>query len=394
MTATMGHALADLGHAAIDPDRLEILVGRCLRTDRVALTSVTVKRVDYAYASIATGALLRCRGTALVDGGHRQWSMFVKQLQSPRVWPGLHLIPEAHRQALVERFPWRVEIEAYRSRLPEVLPAGFRLPVIYDVLEIDDDRAAIWMEDVPVSAQTWSVEQFAHAARLLGVLAGRRPPGTDLVFGLPPENVTPGFGLRMVAFGRVKMGVGAMLDDDELWTHPALAAALLATGETTIRADLRATIGYVDGWLDALDALPQTYVHGDASPQNLLVPIDLPDTFVIIDFGFTSPQSVGFDLGQLLVGLVHSELMDAAALGDIQQVILPAYIEGLRSTGCDATPEQIEKGFVLSLLIRSLFTAIPLEELHQVDSPRLQSLLISRIRLARYLLDLSTDHRN
>ena len=54
--------------------------------------------------------------------------------------------------------------------------------------------------------------------------------------------------------------------------------------------------------LDALEALPQCYQHGDASPQNLLVPKGKPDEFVVIDWGFDCPQAVGFDLGQLLIG--------------------------------------------------------------------------------------------
>ena len=393
MTATSSTALTGLGYATVSPDQLRTLVGRCLGVDLPTVTSVTVARVDYPNASIPTGALLRCRGTALIDGQERGWSIFVKQLQSARVWPMLHTIPEMHRERMVEGFPWRVEIEAYRSRLPEVLPDGFRLPVIYDVIEIDDDRAAIWMEDVPASPGPWTARQFERAAHGLGVLAGRRPLGTDLRFGRPPENGIPGFGLRMLAFGRVKVGAGGMLADDALWTHPALAAALRETGENTIREELLAAIANVDDWLEALDTLPQTYVHGDASPQNLLLPVDDQDTFVVIDFGFNSPQSVGFDLGQLLVGLAHSELMDPSDLDDVQRVIVPAYVEGLRSTGFDATPEQVEKGFVLSVLIRSLFTAIPLEELHQPDSPRLRTLLTSRIRMARHLLDLAAAHR-
>ena len=389
MTTTLSTALAGLGYACVSPDQLQTLVGRCLGADRPTVTAAEVTRVDYPTASIPTGALLRCRGTTLVDGREQEWSIFVKQLQSARVWPGLQTIPESHRPGIIEGFPWRVEIEAYLSRLPEILPAGFRLPRIHDVIEIDDDRAAIWMEDVQASAQPWSTDRFERAARLLGVLAGRRPMGTDLRFGRPPENLIPGFGLRMTAFGRVKMGAGGMLADDSLWTHPALVAALQATGETTIRAELRSALPHVDRWLDELDVLPQTYVHGDASPQNLLVPIDDPDTFVVIDFGFNSPQSAGFDLGQLLVGFAHSGLMDPAALDEVRRAIVPAYLDGLRSTGFDVTANQVEEGFVLSILVRSLFTAIPLEELHQADSPGLRALLISRVRLARFLLGLA-----
>jgi Ser/Thr protein kinase RdoA (MazF antagonist) len=195
----------------------------------------------------------------------------------------------------------------------------------------------------------------------------------------------------MFALGRVKMGAGGMLEDDDLWAHPALMSAIAVTGESHLRDDLRAIMPEVDRWLDVLDSLPQTYVHGDASPQNLLVPVGDPDQFVVIDFSFHSPHCVGFDLGQLLVGLVHSELMDPGDLRDVQEAILPAYIDGLHSAGLDTTNEHIEQGFVLSLLVRSLFTAVPLEMLHQPDSPELRQLLTVRIRMARYLLNLAEN---
>jgi len=42
--------------------------------------------------------------------------------------------------------------------------------------------------------------------------------------------------------------------------------------------------------LDGMDALPQALPHGDASPQNLLVPADDPGTFVAIDVSFQNPR--------------------------------------------------------------------------------------------------------
>lgn len=46
-----------------------------------------------------------------------------------------------------------------------------------------------------------------------------------------------------------------------------------------LRADLRALGARVPELLDSMDTLPQALPHGDASPQNLLVPADAPDTF-------------------------------------------------------------------------------------------------------------------
>lgn len=381
-------ALAQLGPSRVTPAQLDTLVSHAV-ADQVTVSTVEVQQVDYPVGSIATGALMRCAGTADgPDGSRHSWSIFVKQLQSARVWPYLHLLPADLREQWITNFPWRIEIDVYRSRLPELLPDGLRLPVIHDVIEIDTDRAAIWMEDVQQADVGWTTERFEHAAHLLGVLAGRRPVGSDVVFGEMPAAAVPGLGIRMFAHGRIREGVGGSLAADDLWKHPALVAAMSETGETDLRAVLRAAMAHLDNWLDRMDALPQTYVHGDASPQNLLVPVDDPESFVAIDFGFNNPHCVGFDLGQLLVGLCQAQLLDPDRLPEIHRAILPAYTAGLAGTGFSASAAQVQQGYLLSLLVRSLFTAVPLELLGEPDSPALRARLVDRIRLTRFLLNL------
>ena len=240
----------------------------------------------------------------------------------------LHVIPTFAQQQWIDEFPWRIEIDAYRSAIAPLLDPGMRLPAIYDVIDIDEDHAAVWMEDVIPSPASWDDDTFARAARHLGVLAGRRPLGTSVVFGPAQVVATCGYAMRMFARGRLLHGAAPQLRDPASWQHPALAAALAAAGETTMPAELVAALDRIHPWLDAMDALPQTYVHGDASPQNILVPSDAPGSFVVIDFSFDSPQCVGFDLGQLLVGLVHAGEMSPEALDRVRRAIVPAYVEG------------------------------------------------------------------
>ncbi len=195
----------------------------------------------------------------------------------------------------------------------------------------------------------------------------------------------------MYVEGRVRHGLGPLLSKDELWRHPALVAELEAAGETALRPGLVAALGHLEMWLALMNALPQTLVHGDASPQNLLVPRSAPDTFVAIDWGFSSPHCVGFDLGQLLVGLANVGELPSSQLPTVAAAIFPAYLDGLASTGYEATPERVRLGFVASLVVRTLFCALPLEELLATDSPALRARLRSRIGLTRFLLDLSAE---
>jgi len=111
--------------------------------------------------------------------------------------------------------------------------------------------------------------------------------------------------------------------------------------------------------------------HGDASPQNLLVPADDPDGFVPIDVAFQSPQAVGFDLGQLLVGLVHAGQLPAVVLPGIHRVLAPAYTVGLRAAGSRATLEQVAFGYVAALVVRAGFSSLPLERLGEPVTPAL-----------------------
>jgi hypothetical protein len=132
--------------------------------------------------------------------------------------------------------------------------------------------------------------------------------------------------------------------------------------------------------------------HGDASPQNLLVPADAPDTFVAIDLGFQTPHAVGFDLGQLLVGLVHAGEMPAAGLSDVDAVLVPAFVEGLRTYGVDVSPSDVAYGYYGSLALRAGFTSLPIELLSApaeggLPDGELMATFRERAALTRFIVD-------
>jgi hypothetical protein len=205
---------------------------------------------------------------------------------------------------------------------------------------------------------------------------------------LPRSGIsTPGIGLRYYTNGRVLMGAIPLLASEETWKHPLLAAAVQSTGNHGLRDDLLALAERLPGVLDRLDALPQTYQHGDASPQNLLVPKDEPDEFVVIDWGFDCPQAIGFDLGQLLVGLAHAGEVDADALPTIHTIIVKAFLEGVAAEGMEVTEEEVLYGYLGSLMARATFTALPLEQLGKLTECGVD-LFEQRVRLTRTLVDL------
>lgn len=351
--------ISALGAGMIDDDRFDALVARSLGVDRAVVTQARVSTVDYPTDTIATAALHRVHGQAMLPTGQsKPFSIFVKLLRSARAWPFIEVVPEALRQRWIDEFPWRLEIDAYNCPIADVLPSGMRLADLYEVVEIDADHAAIWMEDVQVDpSRPWSPDDYLRAARGLGQLAGRRPLGSDTALGIP-SNHAPALALKEYAQGRIAHAAIPAVLADETWESRRLARADLGD----LQRRLRRLTGALGEMLNRLDALPHLYPHGDASPQNLLIPVDEPDTFVVIDWGFNSPQAVGFDLGQLLLGLANNDELPIDEMARLEPLVIEAYTEGLASVGVDVTSAQVREGYALSMAVRSMFTALGLDE--------------------------------
>ncbi|MEU8080197.1 hypothetical protein AB0B31_32675 [Catellatospora citrea] len=338
-----------------------------------------VEPIDYQSGSPATGGLARVRG----DSDGRAWSVFVKLVHHPQHWPLLHLVPEVFREELCNTLPWRQELAMWEQPFAGYLPEGMRVPVLYRITELDDDRLLLWMEDVDAIADAdWTLDHYRRAATALGGLAARRST-PDLLAGAGE----PGWALRMLVGSRVMRGAVPALDEDRLWAHPLVAS----TVDAELRNDLRRVAATVPAIMDQLDAMPQALAHGDASPQNLLVPRGEPDVFVAIDIAFQCPLAIGFDLGQLLVGLAHAGHVEAAALPAIHEVIVPAYLEGMRAYGVEADPDAVTYGYVGGVVARAALTSLPFETLNGPQTEQLAALWRQRAALTRFLTDLGLD---
>ncbi|HEY5820964.1 MAG TPA: aminoglycoside phosphotransferase [Propionibacteriaceae bacterium] len=338
---------------------------------------VVVSPLDYAFASPATGGLYRVRGR---NREGQPWSLFVKLLQHPRHWLGLAAMPPEVATVFVTDFPWRDELELFTPEFAERLPAGLRAPRLSGLIDLGDDRLAVWMEDIPADPGPWSLDRFVRAARLLGRFAARGSLPHVLSRSPYPAN----FGLRMYTQGSVPARGLAPLADDDLWGRPRLAA------ESGLRADLQRYGDRIPELLAGLDALPQAMQHGDASPHNLLVPVDAPDEFVLIDISFTAPHSVGFDLGQLLVGLVHADVMAPDRLPEVAAAIVPAYAAGLAEEGSRATLDDVQRGFAASVLLRSGLDSMRYD-LVDATEPAAVATFTHRVALTRFLIDLADN---
>jgi hypothetical protein len=250
----------------------------------------------------------------------------------------------------------------------------------------------LWWEFIDQRAEPWDLADYRLAARLLGQLAARRRAGAEVNAALPElARQAQDSALRFYAQARVFTGVLPMLEPDGVWRHPVLQEAIRTAGDAALPADMLALGDRLPRLLDLLDELPQTYAHGDASPQNLLLPAAEPGTIAVIDWGFGTLLPVGFDLGQLLVGLAHAGLADVSELPAIDAAIFPAYLDGLAAEDYQADPAQVRIGYVGSMAARSALCAIPVERLGQPPTEVQMQLFTDRLRLTRLMLEMAAE---
>ncbi|NAZ74838.1 hypothetical protein GTQ99_05280, partial [Kineococcus sp. T13] len=176
-------AVTVLGPAHPGPDVLAALT-RAITGEDAHTVSWSAHAVPYVSGSPATAGLHRVRG---ITATGRAWSAFLKVLQHPRHWNRLHEVPQAHREGFLRDYPWRMELDAWQPAFGAALPAGLRVPALHRLVELGDDKLAVWMEDVEQDPAPWDDERFTRAARLLGAFAARRcGPAVPNPHGVPP----------------------------------------------------------------------------------------------------------------------------------------------------------------------------------------------------------------
>jgi hypothetical protein len=371
--------LPELGAAAPPSPLLTEVARSALRDDGAEVVTAAGSVVAYPFTSIATGGLWRVTGTATTATGERPWRAFVKLLQHPRHWPLQHLVPPAAFEELCLLFPWRDELDI-RAQVHDVLPDGLRVPDVYALADLGEDRVAVWMEDIDERDERWIDTTHAAAARLLARLAARRTP--DHPAGAC--SVPPGFAVRKVVDSLAPMLAGA-LADDALWRRPRVVAAL----DDEYRADLSRALDRIPTLLEESETLPTALPHGDAAPVNLLRPRAEPDTFVAIDWAFGCQLPLGFDLGQLLCGEIEQGRGDADGLPGLLEAIETGYVAGLADEGLDIDRDVVRRGLVLALATRNLPGMIPWEVTDgEGADPGTEAFLQRRAALGRFAMDL------
>lgn len=398
MQAAVLNNMSALGAAEASRGELAEIAAAALGGARVELLSASAEEISFPLFNMTTGGLWRVEGAARTGcGGSRdsigvaRFSAVVKLVQSPLLWKGIGQVPEHFRHELARRYPWRTEAQVYASGLHAAMPDGGRLPEVYRIVEVDPQRTAIWMEDIPeLDPDQWTDQRFEDAARLLGRLAGS-PAVKDCVARVSDANDPDR--LRFYLEGLGASVLIPAIRGESLWLHPAVSAV----ADARLIAGLRSLADRAFGLVDEMLALPQLPVHGDASPQNLLVEVRPAGSgrtaFAVIDWGMCGLGCVGFDLGQLLSGWVNQGTMGGEELYRLEPRCLGAYCEGLAESGAYLEESTVRRGHAVSMAVFTGLSALPTQRLAEQDSEELRDLVAGRADMARFVLDLlaSTD---
>jgi hypothetical protein len=375
----MAHDRTALGPADVSDPQLTQMVAALLRAPSgdVTLLESHASEVDYDLPAITTAGRYWVRGRASVTGTEVSFSLFVKHVQSWSRSPLFALVPPEMVVMAEAGVPWRTEPLVYRSDLRDRLPDGLRMPRSFGVFDLDEKSAAVWLEEVEARQVPWNLSRYERAAHLLGRFAGSPRVRERGLVGEHP------FTVRDYLEGRLTGQVLPMLRDEGIWHHPLVAGAF----DTDLRRRLLATADDAAALVEELAALPHLPAHGDACPNNLLV-VDGIEGFTLIDFGFMTMLPVGFDLGQLLVGDVQVGRRSAASLAEVESVIVPAYVDGLRAEGCDIPEPVVRRAHALHLMTYIGLSTLPFEHLDAPVTRELEHVAAERAATARFSLDL------
>ena len=281
-----------------------------------------------------TAGVLRVRGSA--DG--EAFSMVVKQTHSaagadPHALWGSGADDTHHHY-------WKREWLAYAGGLLTDLPGRLRAPRLLLATEPADGVAWFWLEDVAgrPGAQ-WQPQHYARAAHDLGTMQGAYAAGNP---PLPTD--------AWLSRGWLGEWVGTtartwpLVEDDDAWRDERLVDL------AALRPRAREVWAERQRLLDVIGAAPQTLVHLDFWPNNLIAAPD--GRTVAIDWSSVGIGALAQDLDQLTLDPVWMQVLPGADLALFERAVLPAYAWGVRAAGHDATDAELRRWYAAAAGLR------------------------------------------
>jgi hypothetical protein len=351
----------------VDLDELSRAVGR-------EVTAYTAEAIDPEHRlHSVTGGVHRVKG----DG----FSLIVKIVRN-----GTDPDPNALWVSGAEpshRNYWKREWLAYRTGFLDALPGELRAPRTLLTTERSDAECWIWMEDVEGHpGRDWQVADYDSVAFDLATTqaafaTGRAP--------LPTQSWLSRNWLRGWV-ETVGHGIDA-LADEAAWADPVLAEA------GTLRSRTRALWEQRERLLEIVEAAPQTVVHLDFWPTNLIAADD--GTTVAIDWSQVGIGAIAQDIDQLVLDPVWMQVLPGGPIDDLERHVLRGYLAALRTTWPQVSEADLWRWYAAAASVHyaPLLTGLPSlaadpDRVRRRFAQPVDTVLADRVRVITHALDL------
>ena len=301
-----------------------------LRRPGFEITGWHVSQLGGGAGNPVSVGLYRLSGSGQDGTGHANWSIVLKIIQNPANVGATNM---GEGDDLAHWNYWRREPLVYQSGLLEGLPAGLSAPHFYGAFELPGGIIWLWLEDIPdPPGAAWTLDRYARVARCLGELNGSHIEAEKL----------PAY--PWLSRHQSRQWVANLPQWQSLpWEHPLVLSRYPQPKENLFLRMLTE----IERFLDRLEHLPQSLVHGDTYPTNFKL---RGDEIVILDWALTGLAPYGDDLGQLVFG-AQTNLPDIQP-EEVDRVLFNSYLAGLHQGGCDADPRLVRLGYTTSAAIR------------------------------------------
>jgi hypothetical protein len=301
------------------PEMLPEAVRQDQRSPDFEISSWTVSRLS-DQGVINPDGLFHFQGEGHDERGLRNWSVVLKVVFKPD--PDLDI---SHM------WNWYRELFAMQSGLlAELPPASVVAPRCYGV-EQHEDRGWIWMEYIADGTrERWSPDEYAAVARQLGRFNGSYLNDASLPdFPWLARNIVRGWSENCPPFD--------VLDNPYVARHFS----------TVMREKVMRLWDEREDFYNALDRVPQTFIHADTQRRNLFLRKRPNGTeeVVVIDWAVCGIGPLGGEIYGLAGGSTFMCELDLADLPRVEAAVFNAYLSGLRDVGWNGDPDWVRLGY-------------------------------------------------
>lgn len=227
---------------------------------------------------------------------------------------------------------WKREWLAFDSGVLSALPGRLRAPHTLLTSTVGDEWW-IWMEDARGrTGSAMTLDDYRRAAHDLGTTQGAFASGAAK---LPDHDWLSRRWLR--GWVEACEPLAAALAPDGAVRDDRLAAL------RPLRDRVLALWARREELLAIVEAAPQTLVHCDFWPTNLYAGDD--GTTVAIDWSQIGIGAVAQDLDQITLDTVWMQVRPDESIELLEEVIVPAYVDGLRESGFTATDVDVHRWY-------------------------------------------------